>query len=91
MVCALDISSLQQSLFFLCKYEIFLEYEYGSKLNWRKVAEHRSFMLEFASYFQQLKSDPALKKFRFDCQKAVNIPVNAIAGKGEHHTKVLSF
>lgn len=29
----------------------------------------------------------ATKKFRFDCQKAINIPVNAISGINQQHLK----
>ena len=30
---------------------------------------------------------PATKKFRFECQKAINIPVNAISGVSEQHLR----
>lgn len=37
--------------------------------------------------FEQLIKDDSLKKYRFDCQKAVNIPVNAISPVSASHLR----
>ncbi|GLV34575.1 Gle1 RNA export mediator [Carabus blaptoides fortunei] len=39
----------------------------------------------YTNNFTQLASDPQLKQFRFHCQKAVNIPLNAISAVSQQH------
>ncbi|XP_043191527.1 nucleoporin GLE1-like [Amphibalanus amphitrite] len=42
---------------------------------------------EFRAQFASLLADPALKKFKFDCQKAVNTPINAISPVSTAHLR----
>ncbi|KYM76071.1 Nucleoporin GLE1 [Atta colombica] len=46
---------------------------------------------QFLKYYRETCKDflqsPATKKFRFECQKAINIPVNAISGVSEQHLR----
>lgn len=59
----------------------------GTKISWIRFAEFKMFNDKVKDYYKQLTSERAFKKFCFDCRKAVNIPVNAIGGKGSYDTK----
>lgn len=45
----------------------------------------------YKNSFSQLLTDPRMKQFRFNCQKAVNIPLNAISAVSMPHMMVSSF
>ncbi|XP_072929756.1 uncharacterized protein Gle1 [Epargyreus clarus] len=58
-----------------------------SQKNYAHYVSLRDFLLEYESRFKELLVDPNHKKFRFDCQKAVNTPVNAISPVSAMHMK----
>lgn len=64
-------------------------YEIGTKTNWKKWEQYKAYVENFKTCYIQLTTNTAFKKFCFDCRKAVNLPVNSLAGKGEDDTKVL--
>lgn len=43
------------------------------------------FAKKFKETFIQLENDPSLKTFRFDCKKAVNVPVNSLSDVNAQH------
>jgi nucleoporin GLE1 len=45
----------------------------------------QQYLQTFEDSYRNLLKDDRLKKFRFDCQKAVNIPVNAISPISADH------
>ncbi|XP_067010642.2 mRNA export factor GLE1 [Anabrus simplex] len=45
----------------------------------------QEFHQEFQNTYTDLLKDERMKKFRFECQKAVNIPVNTISAVNAHH------
>ncbi|XP_061394806.1 mRNA export factor Gle1 [Musca vetustissima] len=44
-----------------------------------------TFYLEKVERVKALQSDESMKKYRFDCQKSINIPVNAISAVSPQH------
>lgn len=66
-------------------------------------AERLEFYTKINTFYQEkvervkvLQSDETMKKYRFDCQKSINIPVNAISAVSQQHIqdkfdKLLSF
>ncbi|XP_055692848.1 mRNA export factor Gle1-like [Lutzomyia longipalpis] len=44
-------------------------------------------LIGYTKDIEPLTKDESLKKFRFNCQKAINIPVNAISGVSAAHLK----
>lgn len=59
----------------------------GSK---EQIEQYNRLMLyldEYKAAIHPLIIDPNLKKFRFNCQKAVNIPVNSIAATSSEHLR----
>lgn len=50
--------------------------------------ELSSFLEEYITSIKPLQEDVAWKSFRFNCQKAVNIPVNAISNLSAAHLRV---
>lgn len=44
-----------------------------------------SFQEQYRKNFSHLENDQSLKTFRFDCKKAINIPVNALSGVNSEH------
>lgn len=45
------------------------------------------FLTNYMATYRELAQASSLKKFRFECQKAINIPVNAISGVNASHLK----
>ncbi|XP_073822128.1 gle1 RNA export mediator isoform X2 [Musca autumnalis] len=52
-------------------------FEFYTKIN--------TFYLEKVERVKVLQSDESMKKYRFDCQKSINIPVNAISAVSPQH------
>lgn len=59
---------------------------YSSK-NHNYYIQLRNFLTQYEAQYKDLLENPNLKKFRFDCQKAVNTPVNAISSVSGSHMK----
>lgn len=52
--------------------------------NYRELSQ---FLKAYEASYQNLLHDEKFKKYRFDCQKAINMPINAItAVSGQHLT-----
>lgn len=58
-----------------------------SPVNLRKYVEIKQFLEQYLQTCKVLEDNPELKQFRFDCKKAVNIPVNAISAVSSEHLK----
>lgn len=56
-----------------------------SKLNFKMYSELVDFQEQYSKTFKELLNNNDLKQFRFDCKKAVNIPVNSISGVSQEH------
>lgn len=61
--------------------------EYCSKKSLEKYCELLEYLNNYEQNYKSLLEDPNLKKYRFDCQKAVNTPVNAISPLNGSHIK----
>ncbi|KPJ13921.1 Nucleoporin GLE1 [Papilio machaon] len=59
---------------------------YSSK-NYAYFVELRDFLNAYESTYKDLLENTNLKKFRFDCQKAVNTPVNALSSVSGAHIR----
>ncbi|CAH1981346.1 unnamed protein product [Acanthoscelides obtectus] len=59
--------------------------KYVSLSTLKMYAEIMEFYEKQTASFKELEADPALKQFRFDCKKAVNIPVNSLSGINAEH------
>lgn len=59
--------------------------KYISVSNFKFYCEIISFLGNHTKSFYELEHDTSLKQFRFDCKKAVNIPVNALSGVSSEH------
>ncbi|XP_013135638.1 PREDICTED: nucleoporin GLE1 [Papilio polytes] len=59
---------------------------YSSK-NYAYFVELRDFLNAYESNYKELLENANLKKFRFDCQKAVNTPVNALSSVSGAHIR----
>ncbi|XP_059622472.1 mRNA export factor Gle1 [Phlebotomus argentipes] len=44
-------------------------------------------LMDYSSEIEPLSRDDGMKKYRFNCQKAINIPVNAISGVSAAHLR----
>lgn len=61
-----------------------------SKSNYAYYLELKNYLAEYENKYKQLLEDSTLKKFKFDCQKAVNTPINALSSvSGAHMRKTL--
>lgn len=58
-----------------------------SPMNLRKYVEIKQFLEQYLQTCKVLEDNPELKQFRFDCKKAVNLPVNAITAVSSDHLK----
>ncbi|KAF2900724.1 hypothetical protein ILUMI_05465 [Ignelater luminosus] len=56
-----------------------------SKSSLRIYSELQDFTEKYVKAFTELENNNSYKQFRFDCKKAVNIPVNAISAVNTHH------
>lgn len=61
--------------------------QYYSERSLQKNLELKEFLSNYKERYRNLLEDPSLKKFKFDCQKAVNTPVNAISSLSGPHIK----
>ncbi|XP_026760773.2 mRNA export factor Gle1 [Galleria mellonella] len=55
--------------------------------NYSHYEELKTFLDEYEAQYKELLENVNLKKFRFDCQKAVNTPVNALSSVSGLHIK----
>lgn len=58
-----------------------------SDKNYAYYEELKKFLENYESSYKDLLEDTTLKKFRFDCQKAVNTPVNALSSVSGSHMR----
>lgn len=61
--------------------------KYCSDKSLNQFIEFRQFLTSYEASYKELLEDDSLKKFRFDLQKAVNTPVNAISSVSGGHLK----
>ncbi|KAI4466902.1 gle-1-related [Holotrichia oblita] len=59
--------------------------KFVSKASFRIYSEMQGFLLNHQKTYTDLLADQNLKQFKFDCKKAVNIPVNAISAVNSNH------
>ncbi|CAH0728542.1 unnamed protein product, partial [Brenthis ino] len=58
-----------------------------SETNFTFYQELKNFLESYESSYKELLENTNLKKFRFDCQKAVNTPVNALSSVSGMHMR----
>ncbi|XP_044264351.1 nucleoporin Gle1 [Tribolium madens] len=58
-----------------------------SVTNLKKYVEIKQFLSNHSQLYKDLIADEQLKQFRFDCKKAINIPVNAISAVNAEHLR----
>ncbi|XP_011561447.3 mRNA export factor Gle1 [Plutella xylostella] len=58
-----------------------------SATNYSYYEELKQFLVHYETLYKDLLEDTNLKKFRFDCQKAVNTPVNAVSSVSGPHMR----
>lgn len=61
--------------------------EYVDKESLQIYIKSRHFLNLYKKNCKDFLQSTATKKFRFECQKAINIPVNAISGVSEQHLR----
>lgn len=62
-------------------------YEYVDKESLQIYVNSQKFLDNYAKNYEEFSQSPNTKKFRFECKKAINIPVNAISGINEQHLR----
>ncbi|XP_076765838.1 gle1 RNA export mediator [Xylocopa sonorina] len=62
-------------------------YEYVDKESLQIYMNSQKFLKHYVQTFDEFLQSPVTKMFRFECQKAINIPVNAISGINEQHLR----
>ncbi|XP_032683925.1 nucleoporin Gle1 isoform X2 [Odontomachus brunneus] len=62
-------------------------YEYVDHESLNIYNRSRQFLAAYRQSYKDFLQSPDTKKLRFECQKAINIPVNAIAGTSEQHLR----
>nr|XP_033196086.1 nucleoporin Gle1 isoform X2 [Bombus vancouverensis nearcticus] len=60
-------------------------YKYVDKELLEIYVNNKKFLENYVKIFDEFLQSPSMKKFRFECQKAINIPVNAISGISKQH------
>lgn len=60
-------------------------YKYVNKELLEMYVNNQKFLENYVKTFDEFLQSSATKKFRFECQKAINIPVNAISGISHQH------
>lgn len=60
---------------------------YFSQKSYENYISLTKYLQEYELLYKDLLVDPNMKKFRFDCQKAVNTPVNAISSLSGPHIR----
>lgn len=58
-----------------------------SARNYSYYQDLKNFLEQYEAQYKDLLENVNLKKFRFDCQKAVNTPINALSSVSGHHIK----
>ncbi|EFA06063.1 mRNA export factor Gle1 [Tribolium castaneum] len=58
-----------------------------SVTNLKKYAEIKQFLSNHSQLYKDLLAEEQLKQFRFDCKKAINIPVNALSAVNSDHLR----
>lgn len=58
-----------------------------SDTNYKNYDDLKNYLDQYEAQYKDLLEDTSLKKFRFDCQKAVNTPVNALSSVSVLHMK----
>lgn len=59
--------------------------QYISITNLNTYTGVMNFLHKHTESFKGLENDPLQKEFRFDCKKAVNIPINSLSGVNSEH------
>lgn len=59
--------------------------KYVSINDLQTYTELMDFLQKYRQSFKELEDDNSLKVFKFDCKKAINIPVNALSGVNSEH------
>ncbi|CAK9796122.1 mRNA export factor GLE1 [Anthophora quadrimaculata] len=62
-------------------------YEYVDKESLQIYVNSQKFLENYVKSLHEFSQSTATKQFRFECQKAINIPVNAISGINEQHLR----
>ncbi|KYQ60193.1 Nucleoporin GLE1, partial [Trachymyrmex zeteki] len=62
-------------------------FEYVDQESFQIYIRSHQFLKHYRETCKDFLQSPATKKFRFECQKAINIPVNAISGVSEQHLR----
>nr|XP_012147579.1 PREDICTED: nucleoporin GLE1 [Megachile rotundata] len=62
-------------------------YEYVDKDSLQIYVNSQKFLDNYVKNYEEFLQSPNTKKFRFECKKAINIPVNAISGINEQHLR----
>nr|XP_033325449.1 nucleoporin GLE1 [Megalopta genalis] len=60
-------------------------YEYVDKELLQMYINSKQFLENYVKSYDEFLQSASTKKFRFECQKAINIPVNAISGISRQH------
>ncbi|XP_053613860.1 mRNA export factor Gle1 [Plodia interpunctella] len=60
---------------------------FHSAKNFSNYEDLKNFLVQYELQYKELLENVNMKKFRFDCQKAVNTPVNAISSVSGIHMK----
>lgn len=60
---------------------------FHSQKNYNYFKELSTFLQQYEEQYKELLENSNLKKFRFDCQKAVNTPVNALSSVSGMHIR----
>lgn len=55
--------------------------------NYNHYENLKTYLEQYEAQYNDLLQNPNLKKFRFDCQKAVNTPVNALSSVSASHMR----
>ncbi|XP_022116551.1 mRNA export factor Gle1 [Pieris rapae] len=61
--------------------------QFYSDSNYAYYLELQNYLTEYEAKYKQLLEDSSLKKFKFDCQKAVNTPINALSSVSGTHMR----
>lgn len=62
-------------------------YEYVDRESLQLYMNSKQFLKNYMQNYDEFQQSPSTKTLRFECQKAINIPVNAISGINEQHLR----
>lgn len=72
----------------LCYYKFVGDpFEYVDQESLQVYVRSQQFLELYRETCKDFLQSTATKKFRFECQKAINIPVNAISGVSQQHLR----